>query len=303
MKRILVIGCTGLVGSRLMSLAEKNGFEAFGTHHVRKSKFSNSVDLDITDPRATLELVNRVRPKAVINTAAVTNVDYCETHSEEAQRTNVQGVNNLAKASQAANCRLVQVSTDFVFDGRSGHYTEQDTPNPVQVYGRTKLEAERVVSTLPSFAIARPSVIYGWSPPLESGPSGSEGGKPMNFAMFVIDKLQKNEQVRAVRDQYSSPTFADNLAAVLLRLAGLAENGLFHTAGHSCLSRFEFATKIADIFGYEKSRIQPVFSSEFKQVAERPKNSCLNVETAERKVGMRLFTAEEGIREMKKQSG
>jgi dTDP-4-dehydrorhamnose reductase len=123
----------------------------------------------------------------------------------------------------------------------------------------------------------------------------------MNFGMFVLDKLEKKENVKTIRDQYSSPTFADNLADALLRLARSPQNGIFHTAGRSCLSRYEFASKLSQLFGYPASLVQPVFSSEFPQVARRPRNSCLRVEKAERALGMRFLTAEEGIREMKKQ--
>jgi dTDP-4-dehydrorhamnose reductase len=123
----------------------------------------------------------------------------------------------------------------------------------------------------------------------------------MNFAMFVLDKLRRNEIVRVVRDQYSSPTFADNLAEALLRLARHSDNGIFHTAGRSCLSRYEFAVKLAGLFGYPTQLVQPVFTSEFKQLAKRPKNSCLKVEKAEKTLEMRFLTAEEGIMRMKRQ--
>jgi dTDP-4-dehydrorhamnose reductase len=124
----------------------------------------------------------------------------------------------------------------------------------------------------------------------------------MNFAMFLVDRLRRNEMVRAVRDQYSSPTFADNLAEALLRLARHPDSGIYHTAGRSCMSRYEFAITLAGLFGYSTRLVQPVFTSEFKQLAERPKNSCLRVEKAEKALGMRFLMAEEGIREMKNQN-
>ncbi len=163
------------------------------------------------------------------------------------------------------------------------------------------MEAEKVASELASYAVARPSVIYGWNP-LEAGGVPSSSGKTINFAMFVLDKLRKNEAVKAVRDQYSSPTFADNLAEALLRLARHSENGVFHTAGKSCVSRYEFGVKLAEIFGYPSRLVEPVYTSDFKQLAKRPKNSCLLVKKAERDLKMRFLTAEEGIREMKKQA-
>ncbi len=281
-------------------MAVSHGFEAYNTQNHRKSPFPKSEQLDVTDQDSTLRLVREVQPKVIINTAALTNVDYCETHREEAQRVNVDGAKNLAQAAQENGSRLIQISTDSVFDGASGHYTESDSPHPLNYYAMTKLEAEGVVSQLSNYAIARPSVVYGWHS--HAAETHSDSTKQMNFGMYVLDKLKNSEPVKAVRDQYSCPTFADNLAESLLRLAKSHENGIFHTAGRSCLSRYEFATKLTQIFGYPTKLVQPVFSSEFPQNAARPKNCCLRTEKAEKTLGMRFLSAEEGIREMKRQA-
>jgi dTDP-4-dehydrorhamnose reductase len=262
---------------------------------------ANAFHLDITDREATVGLVKKIRPEAIINTAALHNVDYCETHRAEAMRVNVEGVKNLADAARQSGSRFVHLSTDYVFDGNTGHYSEEDSPHPLHYYAETKLEAEKVASELPNYAVARPSVIYGWNS-LEATGVQSSSGKTVNFAMFVIGKLKKNEMVKAVRDQYSSPTFADNLAEALLRLAKYPDSGLFHTAGRSCMSRFEFASKIAEIFGYSARLVEPVYTSDFKQIATRPKNSCLRVDKAERLLKMRFFNAEDGIAEMRRQA-
>lgn len=299
--KLLIIGSSGLLGSKLAVLSSRFGFESYSTTHTRTTPFPRSAKLDITDREATTSLVSQVGPEVIINTAAVTNVDYCETHAEEARGINVDGVKNLADAAGEHKARLVQVSTDYVFDGTFGHYHEEDTPKPLNVYGRTKLEAEEIVSRLPRYAIARPSVIYGSTQSVTIG-TPSNAIKPMNFGMFVVDKLKQNETVKAVRDQYSSPTFADNLAEALLRLAKYSGNGIFHTAGKSCMSRYEFAVKLAELFGYPTRQVQPVYSSEFKQLAPRPKNSCLKVDKAERALKMRFFSAEEGIKEMRRQA-
>ena len=299
MDRLLVIGSTGLVGSKLASMAANHGFESYNTQNTRKSPFPNSFQLDITDRHATLRVVREIQPKVIVNTAALTNVDYCETHQEEAESVNVGGTTNLAEAAQENNSRLVHTSTDSVFDGTHGHYSESDTPNPINHYAMTKLASEKVVSKLSNYAIARPSVVYGWHSQVAKVHAGS---KTMNFAMFVLDKLERNETVRAIRDQYSSPTFADNLAEGLLRLAKSPENGIFHTAGRSCLSRYEFAIKLTEFFAYPSILVQPVFTREFLQEAVRPKNCCLRVEKAERILKMRFLTADEGIGEMRRQA-
>jgi len=298
--KLLLVGSTGLVGSKIAPLAHAYEFETYNTHNTSPSPHPNSTKLDITDLEATKALVAKIRPYAIINVAALTNVDYCETHREEAERVNVHGPENLAEAAQQNSSRLVQVSTDSVFDGTRGHYTEVDPPNPINYYSKTKLESETVVSQISSYAIARPSVVYGWHFRVGGTPSGST--KSMNFAMFVLDKLGRKEPVRAIKDQYNSPTFADNLAHALLRLARLTENGIFHTAGRSCLNRYEFALDLARIFGYSSDLLRAVPSSEFEQVAHRPKNCCLRVQKAEKILGMRFLTAQEGLIEMNKQA-
>ena len=247
-----------------------------------------------------MRLVSKIRPHIIINAAALTNVDYCETHKKEAEDVNTRGVKNLADAALINKSRLIQISTDSVFDGAYGHYAESDTPHPINHYSATKLEAENIVSQLPDYAIARPSAIYGWHSRKSAGSSGST--KAMNFAMYVLDRLKSNLSVRAIRDQYNSPTFADNLAEALLNLARRNESGIFHVAGRSCLSRYEFALKIAQTFGYKAELIHPVFASEFDQVAIRPKNCCLRVEKAERTLRMRFLSVDEGIRQMKVQA-
>jgi len=301
MKTVLVIGSTGLVGSRVCRAADEGGYEAHGTHNARASPLPRSHKLDISDREATLELIGQLKPVAIVNTAALHNVDYCETHHEEAVRVNVEGTRNLALAASKLNCRLVHISTDYVFDGRRGHYSESDKPNPRNYYAWTKLESEKAASSASSYAIARPSVVYGWNS-LESQDIRSSSGKTVNFAMFVIDQLEKGHTVKAVTDQYSSPTFADNLAEVLVRLIEHPERGVFHTAGRSCISRYKFAVKVAEVFGYSSDLVQPTQSSDFKQLAERPKNSCLKVDKAERELGVRLLTVEEGIQSMKRQA-
>jgi dTDP-4-dehydrorhamnose reductase len=296
----MVTGSAGLVGSKVAELGFSHGFEVYGTHDRRASSFPGSVRLDVSDRDDTLSLVRRLEPHVIINAAALTNVDYCELHKDEADRVNVRGVSNLAEAAMQYGIRLVQISTDSVFDGTRGHYLESDTPNPINIYSATKLESEKVVSQLSSYAIARPSVVYGWHPQVANEIPAST--KSMNFAMFVLDKLKRGERVNAVTDQYSSPTLADQLADALLRLAKMSGTGTFHTAGRSCLTRFEFARIIANEFGYSTELVQPVLTSELEQVAKRPRNCCLSVEKAERILGVTFPTAREGILEMKKQA-
>ena len=301
MKPLLVIGSTGLVGSKVCGKAGAYGYEAHGTQNARTSAFPRSHDLDITNSSAVMRLVDEIEPVAIVNTAALHNVDYCETHRDEAERVNVEGVENLARAATRHNSRLIHLSTDYVFDGRAGHYRVSDSPRPLSYYALTKLEAEKAASNAGSFAVARPSVIFGWNR-LEGKGIPSSSGKTINFAMYVLDKLAKRETVRAVTDQFSSPTFADNLTDAILKLVEYPKNGIFHTAGRSCVNRYDFAVKIAQAFGYPPGLVQPITSSDFKQIAARPLNSCLDVEATENALGMRFLTVDEGIDLMRSQA-
>jgi len=193
---------------------------------------------------------------------------------------------------------MIFLSTDFVFDGESAPYTETDMPNPLDYYAKTKLDAEAIVSRLSNYAISRPSMIYGWNA-LEASGIPSSSGKNANFAMYCIDKFKKGEPVKAANDHYGSPTLADNLAEALLKLADYKGNGIFHTAGRSCLTRYEFALKVAGTFGFSAELVQPVANRDLNHLAWRPRNSCLSVENTERELGMRFSTADEGLNVMK----
>jgi len=300
LKRILIIGGTGLVGSKLADLSMEYGFEPFFTYNARTLHGGNAVRLDVTDKKGTIDLARRLRPHVIVDTHALHNVDYCETHREEARLVNVEGTRNLVDAAMEIGSRFIYVSTDYVFDGVRGGYREEDATSPLSYYAENKVEAERIVATLPSFIVARPSVIYGWNPQ-EKGVVPSSSGKTINFAMFALERFERREVVRAVTDQYSSPTFADNLAVALLKLANLDVNGIMHVAGRSCVSRYDFALKAASVFGFPPEFVQKVSSNDFKQVAKRPMNSCLSVAKAEKIIGMKFLSAEEGLVEMKKQ--
>jgi len=300
--RLLVIGGSGLLGFKVAQLAMKE-FETFATYNFRPVELEgcDSFKLDKTDRNDTSALLKKIRPDVVIDTAALHNVDYCETHQEEAWKVNVDGTRNVADACRDVKAKMVFISTDYVFDGKKGIYKEGDTPHPLHYYAKTKVEGENVVKSAGiNYAIARPSVIYGWNPSELAG-LRSSSGKSVNFVIWVIDKLKRKEEISIVTDQYSSPTLADNLAEVLLVLSKSEKQGIYHTAGKTCLSRFNFAKKIAEVFDLDGKLVKPVTSDKFKQIAERPKRCCLNVSKAEKELDVRFLSVEEGLTLMKEQ--
>ena len=300
--KLLVIGGSGLLGYKVAKMAS-NEHETFLTYNYRFIQIEGctALKLDKCDRKAVFELLEKINPDVVIDTAALHNVDYCETHPEEAWKVNVEGTRNVAEACKKVGAKVIFISTDYVFDGTKGYYTEEDAPNPLSYYAKTKLEAEKIIQSLDvNYIIARPSVIYGWNPNEVSGLKSSSG-KSVNFVVWALQKLEKGEEIKAVTDQYSSPTLADNLAEALLVMASSEKQGIYHTAGKDCLNRYEFTLKIAKVFGLDKSLIKPVTSEIFKQVAKRPKKCCLDVSKAEKDFGIRFLTVEEGLKLMKNQ--
>ncbi|MFQ6119001.1 MAG: dTDP-4-dehydrorhamnose reductase [Methanosarcinales archaeon] len=261
MKRLLIIG-TGLLGQKIAEISE---FETFSTYNKDPFKIEGckSYRLDITDELETYSLIKKLDPDFIVHTAALTNVDFCEKQKEEAWNVNVKGTENVVRACRS---KLVYVSTDYVFDGEKGMYREEDEKNPVNYYGETKLEGENIVKDLEDYIIVRPSVLYGVNP------------VKLNFATWVIHELEKGNKIKIVRDQFNSPTLANNLAELILELIERDERGTFHTAGSVRISRYEFAKKIAKIFDLDESLIESITSDELEWIAKRPKDSSLNVE-------------------------
>ena len=221
--------------------------------------------LDIRNRGGVDKLVKNISPDVVIHTAALTNVDYCETNKREAWDVNVEGTRNIAEASRLVNSKMVYISTDYVFDGEQGMYREYDRPNPLNHYGETKYEGEKVVQELCSdYLIARPSVLYGWHP------------KP-NFVTWVIKELRQGHEINIVRDQFNSPTLVDNLVDLILKLIERGETGVYHTSGSERINRFKFTLKIADAFNLDRNLINPVTPDELNWVAERPRDSSLDI--------------------------
>jgi dTDP-4-dehydrorhamnose reductase len=292
MRTVCVTGGNGLLGMKLTDLASRS-FRVFSADlqdgpflELRNVEY---VRTDIVDSEKVDSLLRRANPEAVFHTAAFTDVDGCEIHKEAAWSVNVTGTENMALACRRYGVRLIHLSTDYVFDGIAGPYSETDMPNPVSHYGRTKLESERIVrSLLPDALIARTMVLYGYA-----------RGARDNFVTWLVEALGRGTPVRIVTDQFGNPTLADDLARALLLLFEKNAVGIVHTAGGEWLNRFEFAVKTAEAFGLDASLITPTTSEAFKQPAPRPLRSGLKTDKIEREFGFRFSTAAEGLRQVR----
>lgn len=293
---VLVVGSNGLLGQKVVDLLLRTP----SLHTIAASVEPAPVSalpsgsyrqVDITSRKDVRNLIADCRPAVIVNTAAMTNVDACEHERERAWKVNVGGVENLIDASRKGGTRILHVSTDYIFDGKSGPYAEEDRPEPLNYYGKTKLASENALRTsgIPFF-IARTMVLYGYSP----------GARP-NFALWLIDSLEKGHPVRVVDDQTGNPTLADDLAYALVAAIELDRTGFYHVAGREILSRYEFALTLARVFGFDRDLITPVKTASLSQPAQRPLKSGLITLRAEVELGIHPATAEEGLRVLKSQ--
>jgi dTDP-4-dehydrorhamnose reductase len=290
MGRILVIGATGLLGSTLMEIGQKV-YEMHGTYNKNKPKEGNNHKMDVTKRTEVFSVIEGVKPDCVINTAAVTAVDYCETHQEESWLVNVEGTRNVAEACKRTGSKMIFLSTDYVFDGRKLYYSEKDKPRPLNYYAKTKLISEHVLEALDvNYIVARTAVLY-----------GAGGLGKTTFVSWVIGKLSKKESINVVTDQHNNPTYADSLAEILLGLYRKDANGIFHVTGPDCMSRYEFAKRIAEVFDLDSKLIHPTTTPELNQIAQRPEKVCMVTNKVERITGMKPVGVTEGLERLKKQ--
>ncbi len=265
--KLLITGASGLYGSKLAELSTAKNYEIYSGYSRDQPACGTPVQFDVADKNCVEEIFEKVGPEVVVHAAALTDVDKCEINKELAWKINVEGTRNVAEAVKTSGAFLVYVSTDYVFNGETGRYNEADRPDPINYYGFTKLKAEELVKDLvDEYCIARASVIYGSTP---------AAGK-VNFALWVLNKLERNKQARIVTDQWNSPTLNTNMADMTLEVIERKLTGIFHLSGATRISRYDFAKQIAKSFNFDSNSISPATSAEFQWAAKRPKDSSLD---------------------------
>jgi dTDP-4-dehydrorhamnose reductase len=290
MKRILVCGANGLLGQRLsLMLSTQNNYEVLNTSVERSFVFDKMLfdynQLDITNRSDVKSLISSYQPDVILNAAAATNVDWCESHHEEAWKANVNAVENLAEASRKVGAKLIHVSTDYIFDGKYGPYDEAAQPNPIGYYGKTKLASENAVLVAEiSHTILRTIVLYGNGINVKA-----------NFALWVINNLKAGKQITVVDDQLGNPTFVSDLAMAMIKAFELNREGIFHIGGGDQLSRYDFALQAAEVFGFDASLIKRIKTSDLMQASPRPMVSGFITLKAETQLGLRFLKSKEGL--------
>lgn len=276
--RTLIIGASGLVGSALRQVFP----DAVGTYYQKPAP--GLEQLDITDDAAVRALVARVTPELILLPAAQPNVDGCERDPDASARVNVEGTRHVADAAAAVRARLVFFSTDYVFDGTAGPYPPEAAPAPINVYGRHKLAAERIVAdTVADHLIVRCCGVYGYQ---ASG---------LNFVMALDRLARAGEAMRVPHDQWGTPTFAESLAAAVRELALAGLRGIAHPVGPDYLSRIDFARLAAEVLGHDPGFLQPVSTPELKQPAARPLKGGVDNRSTQAVLATPLVGAREGL--------
>jgi dTDP-4-dehydrorhamnose reductase len=280
---LLLTGATGFLGRRLAP-GLSGAWRVIGAS--RAAAGPGTAVLDLADPDSIKRVFEEVRPAAVVHAGAVAAPDECERDPEMARRVNLDATRTLAALCGRAGARFAFISTDLVFDGEKGRYSEDDAPNPLSVYGRVKLAAEEAALSLAPAAVAvRVAAVYGR--PL--------GGRSC-FVDELMNSLTRGEPVAAFTDQWRSPTAGDRLAEILLRL--LAEpdlEGVFHWGGADRATRFEAAVALCRAFGFDEKLVRPSRMADKRVGASRPRDSSLDSSRLAAALGVAPVTLAEGF--------
>jgi dTDP-4-dehydrorhamnose reductase len=290
--KILITGSNGLLGQKLVYLLKsKSNVEciatARGDNRINDKQGYIFETLDLTNRENVNAIINKYRPDCIIHTAAMTNVDECELKPDECDLNNVKATTNIVDACKNYNPHLIYISTDFVFDGTSGPYSEEDTTNPLSVYAKSKLDAEKIVAASGHpFSILRTMIVYGITDDVQRS----------NIILWTKNSLEQGKDIRVINDQFRGPTLAEDLALACYKAANRKATGIYHVSGREVISIIEIAYKVADYFGLDKKYIHPVSTAELNQPAKRPLKTVFIITKAERELDYHPRSIEEGIR-------
>jgi len=287
---LVVTGASGLLGACVLTSAEELGWETVGLCHrhvIRETK-AKIATVDLTDASATRSLLFDLRPRVIVHCAAATNVDWCEDHPEQAIHINTRASALLAEIASALNARLLYVSTDLVFDGKKGGYVETDAPAPLNVYANSKLAGEReTLLRNPSALVIRVN-IYGWN-----------AQDKQSLAEWILGRLEKGADVPGFTDVFFTPILVNHLVPILFQALQQELAGLYHVSGSERISKFEFARRLAIVFGFDPGRVAPCQVKDMKLRAARPLDISLNTGKIRIALGCSLPDVDSGLSEFR----
>lgn len=294
--KILVTGANGLLGQKLSALLmeDENVLPILTTKNKISFPIVRGISspMDITDRQQVESVLRETTPDVVINTAAMTLVDKCETEQDECWKNNVEAVKNLIDGCKSIGAHLIHVSTDFIFKGDHGPLDENATPEPVNFYGKSKAAAEELIQKSDiNWSILRTVLVYGVTFDMSR----------TNIVLWVKDSLEKGKSIKVVNDQWRTPTLAEDLAMGCYLAAKKKASGIYNISGKDFMTPYDMAIKTADVFGLDKSLITPTNSNEFKQTAARPLKTGFIIDKATKDLGYNPHSFDEGVRMISQQ--
>lgn len=264
---ILVTGASGLLGFNFIKTARDRFVDVVAVYNSHPISFPmvECVRADLSSKPIIDKLISTYQPNWIVHCAALTNVDWCEEHPRKTWQINAQIPYNLALAARESNANLIYISTDSVFDGLSGDYSELSPTNPPNIYAKSKLIGEELVKKELDRSLVIRTNIYGW---------GIYEKK--NLAEWILGRLKSNQIVPGFTDAVFNPILVNDLSEIILDAIDSELTGLYHIAGKQTCNKYEFAQKIAEIFGLEKELVRPTTIDSSNLRANRPKNTSLS---------------------------
>ena len=287
--KILITGSNGLLGQKLLhKLRQDSSVELFATskgeNRVSEQNGYTYFELDITNQKQVAELIANKKPDVVINTAAMTNVDLCEDEKQVCDALNVEAVRYLADACAKIDAHLIQISTDFIFDGEDGPYTEQDKPNPLSYYGLSKLKSEQILQAHSvKWTILRTIIVFGVGEKLSKG----------NIVLWAKGALEKGDPLNIIDDQFRAPTLAEDLADICILAAKKKAFGIFNASGKDIMSIYEIVERIAKHYGNSTENLNKISTATLKQKAGRPPKTGFILDKSRKELGYNPHSFEE----------
>jgi len=295
MIKLLITGSNGLLGQKIVNQCIKHNIKFLatsqGVNRNSNCQSSNFESLDITIKAEIEAIVKKYKPTHIINTAAVTNVDFCESNQELCQLVNVKAVEYLNSISISNQIHLTHLSTDFVFDGENGPYKETDHVNPLSVYAKSKVDSEQALlsSNHKNWSILRTIIVFG----------EGENLSRSNIVLWAKTALEKGDSLTIVDDQFRAPTWADDLAWACIQSAKLKAKGIYHISGPNTFSIFDLVQKVATFFNLNFSQVKAIKSNTLNQAAKRPPKTGFIITKAINELGYKPKTFEQALSALK----
>ena len=283
--KLFITGISGLLG-RTAARMTSGQFEVCGCYFNSPVSMEgiHTLKLDLTDKASVKRVLEKLKPDVILHTAAMTNVDECETNPSAAYQNNVVAAKNIASIASDLGSKLIHISTDQLFDGTGAWITEDDVPAPLNVYAKTKLLAEGVVLEECANALVIRTNFFGWGRPTR-----------ISFSDWVLRGLEQGQNLTMFSDVFFTPILIDHLLDVIVSLVEKKATGLFHVAGAERLSKYDFALRLSEVFGYPPSHISSINVDDFPLKAQRPKDMSLSTEKVAKYLQLPLPKVSEGL--------